>query len=39
MTVLSWVALVVVCGSVWGGFLTLLARAVWSERRKEKEGA
>jgi hypothetical protein len=36
VTSLAWTALVVVCGSVWGGFAYLLTRAVRSERHKEK---
>lgn len=34
MTAAALVFLVAVCGLVWGGFLTLLVRAVRSEGRK-----
>ena len=35
MSVSAIVFMVVVCGFVWGGFLTLLLRAVRSEGRKQ----
>jgi hypothetical protein len=32
----AWITLVVVCGSVWGGFAALLARAILHERRRAR---
>ena len=36
MSLAAWITLVVVCGSVWGGFATLLVRALLHERRRAR---
>lgn len=35
MSTTAIVVMVVICGSVWGGFLTLLLRAIRREGRKQ----
>jgi len=35
----GWLTLVLVCGFVWGGFLTLLGRALGRERHKREGGS
>lgn len=39
MTAAAWVTLGLVCGFVWGGFLTLLVVAFRKERAKRAEAA
>jgi hypothetical protein len=34
MTTVAWLVLILVCGFVWGGFLTLLLRALRAEDSK-----
>jgi hypothetical protein len=38
MSALAVVMMVVICGTIWGGFATLLARALMRERGKGGEG-
>ena len=35
MTLASWITLIVITGTVWGGFLFLLAKALRKEAGKE----
>lgn len=39
MTSTAWLTFLVIGGFVWGGFLTLLTRAVRSERAKRQREA
>gem|GEM_PF-3908326 len=35
---LGWIVMLLICGFVWGGFVSLLVRAVRSERDSMQEG-
>lgn len=38
MTPTAWATLIVICGTVWGGFVLLLVRALRSEGQKSGGG-
>ena len=38
MTTTAWLTFVLIAGFVWGGFVTLLVRAVRAERGKRRAG-
>ena len=39
MTTAAIVTMVLICGIVWGGFVALLARAIFKEGKKRSAGA